>query len=43
VCSATAWFAMQVDVTFQWMIIMAWLVAYVLMMIGVVKLARQYA
>jgi len=43
VCSTTAWLAMQLDVTFQWMIIIAWIVVYVLMMIGVVKLARQYA
>ncbi|MCF6324143.1 MAG: glycosyltransferase family 4 protein [Gammaproteobacteria bacterium] len=42
-CSATAWLAMQVDVAFQWMIAIGWVVVYIMIMTGVVKLARQYA
>ncbi len=41
-CSTTAWLAMQLDVTFQWMIVIGWIVAYIIIMVGVVKLERRY-
>lgn len=41
VCSATAWLAMQVDVTFQWMIVIGWIVTYIMITVAVVKVEHR--
>ncbi len=39
-CGLSSWFAMQVDIVFQWVIIVIWIAIYCVIMVGVTRLER---
>jgi len=40
-CGSSAWFAMQTDVVFQWVIVVIWVAIYCAIMVGVTRLERR--